>query len=251
MVPTVSGSASISPAELSAHQDALLLDRRCGRCAERTSALAILRGSTCGACDAHLTWNGRGGVLAGLDAQRALPRRLGYVLIAVSSGLLGVLPFAQLFVQAAGLVVLHLVQLRRPLLWLSPRRRLLARMTLKLWGSTLLVASLFGSILLAPLHAVPGLGTLLNAGAHGVAGALCTVLYIEGGLALLRRRLRWEAEGRPLAAAEWGPPLVLLGALLGFASLVVGALAALFYTLRHLPVPGTTRIVEWLLSVGS
>ena len=40
MVPTVSGSASISPAELSAHQDALLLDRRCGRCAERTSALA-------------------------------------------------------------------------------------------------------------------------------------------------------------------------------------------------------------------
>ena len=34
-------------------------------------------------------------------------------------------------------------------------------------------------------------------------------------------------------------------------TLVIGALAAVSYALRHLSVPGTTRIVEWLLSVGS
>ena len=227
--------------DLEAHYNRLLTSGRCSRCAERVPRAAILGGDQCKHCGASLGYGG-GDVVDSVAARQFWWRLKGYALIAAGSFVAGTMPFLQLAVQIAALFVLHVVVLRGGLRWLPPGRRILARMTMKILGASISAVALMINTAVAPLL---GAGALVLA----VSGPVLTAIYVEGSLWLLRRRLRWEAAGRPVRIGEWVVPVVLVVALLA----AVGAMAAMVwgtvYLVSGTEVPAITEISEFLLEV--
>ena len=98
---------------------------------------------------------------------------VGYGLVAAASFLAGLVPLGQVVVQIAALFILHVIVLRRGLLWLPAGRRILARIAIKLFGAALAGLALLINVAIAPmvgasafvLAAVGPALTALNAGA--------------------------------------------------------------------------------------
>ena len=226
-----------------AHANALLSDGRCCRCAERVPRPRILRLGECGLCGAPLRWRGEGSLLEALEAHRGAWRIWGYGLIAVGSFVASNVPLLQLAVQISALFILHIVVLRRPLLWLSPGRRLAARVTIRLLEAAVACTAFLVNAAVAPIL---GLGAPVLA----VVGPLLTAIYVEGGLKIVRQRLRWESQGRGLGLVEWGLPTGLAAIL----SLMVVATATLVFGTLHvlslIDVPSIDGLVSWFLEFG-
>ena len=172
-------------------------------------------------------------------------RVLVYGVVGVGSLLAGFVPLGGVWMSMFAMFVGHVMLLRRPLRWLPPARRVITRLSMKLWFAFLGVASFVLNLLAAPLLAVAGAGALFSA-LFGV-GALA--LYLEGGLLLVERRIAREAANPRLTLLEWAIPLGLVGGLVvasvGGVILSWGMLSAI----AALDVPGVATIARWLLEV--
>lgn len=225
------------------HQNELLTHGRCGRCAERVSRAAVIRRDRCPYCSSELSWSGGGDVLDELSAKRVRWRLVGYALVAAASFVAGAIPLLQIFVQLLALFVLHVIVLRGGLRWLPASRRILTRISTKLLGAAIATTAVLVNVAVAPL---------LGASAFilAVTGPVLTAIYVEGSLFILRRRLRWEADGVSLRTTEWILPVGLVSALLaavvGTAALVVGAL----HILATADIPTISDISQFLLEFG-
>ena len=144
--------------------------------------------------------------------------------------------------QIVALLVLHVVLLRRPLMWLAPGRRLTARVTIKMVGALLGALSILVNVAVAPLPVVS------SAVLAGVGFGL-TAVYVESGLVVIRQRLRWEADHRPMSVVEWGLPAALVGALLLSTLAVVGAVAGSLHLLAAADVPTVSELAARLLEL--
>ena len=203
----------------------------------------IIRAADCEHCGARLAWSGRGGLLDELEERRGTWRIWGYGLVAAGSFFAGSVPLLQLGVQLAALFILHVVLLRRGLLWLSPGRRILARLTIKLLAAAVACSTLLINVAVAPLVG-------LSAAILAFVGPLMTAVYVEGGLAIVRQRLRWEAEGRPLAFIEWGLPLGLAAAMLTAVAATAAVVVGTLHLLAVAKIPTISEIAAWLLELG-
>jgi hypothetical protein len=225
--------------QLAAHQNALLSHGRCGRCAERVPRASIVRRDDCPHCESALRWTG-GTVLDELEARAARWRILGYVLVGIASFAAGAIPLLQVAVQLGALLVLHVVVLRRSLLWLPPARRVLARLTIKMFGAMLATIALLINVAVAPLLGI-------SAFVLAAVGPLLTAAYVEGGLVILRQRLRWEAEDKPLRAIEWGLPVVFLGAMFLAVAATAGVVIGTLHVLASADIPSVSEFSTMLL----
>ena len=205
-----------------AHHNELLARGRCGRCAEKVSPTALLREASCSHCQSMLTSAGRD-ILHQIKSRQMQWRLFGYALIAMGSFVAGAIPLLQIVVQVMALFILHIIVLRGGLNWLSTKRRILARISIKIFGAAIATTSLLINVAVIPMV---GASAFILA----VVGPLLTAAYIEGGLFILRKRLRWESEERPLQVREWGLPAALLFILFT----AVTATVVLFATLVHL-----------------
>lgn len=225
--------------EMIAHRNTLLSSGRCGRCAERVSRSAIVRRADCPHCGSSLGWTG-GSVLEELDARAAQWRILGYLLVGVASFAAGAVPLMQVAVQLAALFILHVVVLRRGLLWLPAGRRILARLTIKLFGAVLACIALLVNVAIAPFLGI-------SAFVLAAVGPLLTAAYVEGGLVILRQRLRWESDGRPLSPLEWGLPVALFAAIFVAVGATIGMVMGTLHLLANTDIPTVSDLSTTLL----
>ena len=228
---------------LAAHQNELLADGRCAYCAERVKRAEIVRVGECPHCGSTLRWSG-GDVLDDLESRQLRWRLLGYLLVAAASFVAGAIPLLQVGVQLGALFVLHVVVLRRGLQWLPPGRRVLARITIKIFGAALATVALLINVAIAPLV---GLSAFILAG----VGPLLTAAYVEGGLVILRRRLRWEAERKPLRFSEWALPIAFLVALLGAMVGTIATAMGVLHVLANTDIPSVREFAQTLLEYSS
>lgn len=228
--------------DLTGHQNELLATGRCGRCAERVSRSSIVRADECRHCGSTLGYTG-GDVLENLETRRLRWRLLGYILVGVGSFFAGAIPLLQVVVQLVALFVLHVIVLRRGLKWLSPGRRVLARITTKMYGAALAATALLINVAIVPLVGV-------SAFILGAVGPLLTAAYVEGGLLILRRRLEWESRGESLHTSEWALPatfmVALTGVIIGTIAVMMGAL----HLLSTMDVPSVSKLAESLLELA-
>lgn len=228
--------------DLARHRNRLLANGRCGYCAERTVRAAIVRGEECPRCGAALAWDG-GSILDELEERQATWRGLGYLLVAAASFVAGAVPLLQVVVQVAALFILHVVVLRRGLLWLPPGRRVMARVAIKMLGAVLATIALLVNVAIVPFVGV-------SAFVLGLVGPVLTACYVEGGLVILRQRLRWENEGAGLRFVEWGLPLAFFVGL----ALTVGATIAVVMGGLHLvataDIPTVSELAKTFLEMG-
>lgn len=218
-----------------AHQRALMLQRRCGYCAERVGPGVLLRGKPCPHCGRDLRWpsaTDAESVIAAVEGRWKRRRWWIYGLVTGSAALTGFLPFVPTLVALGFMVVLRYSLLREPLEWFSRGRRLTSKFTLKLWLVTIGCLTLTVNELLNVLLFV---NVFLKA-------AVClgtTALFVEVSLWFLRGRLRREAyQGPDLDGWEWGVPAALMGGVL-----VLGASAILAVVLTWEVVVGLFRSV--------
>ncbi|QDG51075.1 hypothetical protein FIV42_10115 [Persicimonas caeni] len=224
------------------HQHQLLAGGRCGLCAERVSRTAILREAACEYCGSTLGFHDHD-VLDALESRRLWWRVLGYAMVAFASFVAGAIPMLQVVVQLLALFILHVVVLRRGLVWLSPSRRILARISMKLFGAVIATMALLVNVAIAPLVGA-------SAFILGAVGPALTALYVEGSLVILRRRLRWEAEEQPLKTAEWALPGGVMVALLVVVGSTVGAVAGTLHALSTADIPTVSEIAKTLLELA-
>lgn len=225
-----------------AHQHELLANGRCGLCAERVPRTAIVREADCPHCGSALAFHDHN-VLDALESRRLRWRLLGYAMVAFASFLAGAIPLLQVGVQLVALFILHVVVLRRGLIWLSPGRRVLARISMKLFGAVIATMALLVNVAIAPFVGV-------SAFILGAVGPALTALYVEGSLVILRRRLRWEADERPLKPAEWALPVSVLVALLVVVGATVGAVVGTLHVLSSADIPTVSEISTFLLELA-
>jgi len=226
-----------------AHHDALLVRGRCGRCAEVVDRRRLLRKVACNHCGASLAPLGLHDLPTRLEQGRWRWRVVGYSLVAVASFAAGLVPLAQSLVQIAAIFVLHVVLLRRPLQWLTPARRMTTRFTVKLLGAGLGAVGVLVNVAVAPL---PGVSAFVLAG----VGFALTAIYVEVGLAVVRRRLKWEADGVGLRIIEWALPGALIGGLLLSTFGLLGAAAGSLHLLASADIPTISELAAWLLQLG-
>jgi hypothetical protein len=241
--PRLPGGLLLEPVlDLDAHHDALLLRGRCGCCAEPVTRHRLLRQLDCEHCGASLCPRGAHDLHTRLEHGRLAWRSVGYGLVAAASFFAGTVPLVQAALQIVAFLVLHVVLLRRPLYWLTPVRRLTARTTIKLLGAVLGATSVLVNLLVAPL---PGVSNAVLA----IVGFAFTAAYVEGGLVILRRRLLWEAEGRPLSPVEWGLPAGLIGVLVMSTLGLVGATVGSLHLLATADIPTVSQLAARLLEL--
>ena len=192
-------------ARLSAKEEALqrrlVLSRRCGHCAEKVAAIDVLRQTSCPFCQGSLQTSR--GLQQDMESRQRNTRIFGYGLIGLASFLAGWIPLMQSLVHLAGLFVLHILLLRRTLEWLPPSRRILTRMSVKLFGSFIALSGVLVNIALAPFVGLSPFVLLF-------VGPALTALYIEGSLRIIRRSVAQAAQGKSPSFWEWLLPLSVL-----------------------------------------
>jgi len=209
-------------ARRTAHEHVLLSARRCGRCAERIDGTIILRREACPHCGSRVrvTDDDDPSALIGRICGPSGSRRFAvYAALAVAAFAAGWFPLVAGAVRLAGLLVLYGLLLRPALDWLSGPRRMLARFSVRALLALWALLPWLVDVLFAPAVGV-------NAVVAGVLTFACTIAYVESSLALIRNRLRRQAETSDLDRWEWllPIPVVVLFALLFVPSLlVVGA----------------------------
>lgn len=182
-------------------------------------------------------------VLHQIKSRQMQWRLFGYALIAMGSFVAGAIPLLQIVVQVMALFILHIIVLRGGLNWLSTKRRILARISIKIFGAAIATTSLLINVAVIPMV---GASAFILA----VVGPLLTAAYIEGGLFILRKRLRWESEERPLQISEWGLPAALLFILFTAVTVTVVLFATLVHLITSAEIPAIGFITSTLLEVA-
>ncbi len=223
------------------HRLRLLETGRCGRCAEPISRSGILRGNECDHCG-QAPKPPSDELLDQLTNRRLRWRLAAYGAIGLASFFAGTVPLLQSLFQICALVVLHVMVLRRGLRWLGMRRRIVTRLNIKLFGATLSAAAILLNVAVAPLV---GLGAFVLA----TSGPLLAAVYVEGGLAMLRRGLRREVDGDSLQTIEWMLPAGLVAILVVAMLATAGLVAGVVHLLASMEIPGVDAITESVLEV--
>ena len=245
--PTAQADSALSggstqPGEVSSrrdrHRQGLLVAGRCGHCAELVSRMSILRGATCPHCEHELCQpTGEAlEVVHELVAQWCRKRWFFYGALTAGTLLSGLVPLLAAPVRFLGLVALHLVVVRRPLRWLSLRRRIATRFSIKLLLVILALMGLLADVVVAGLPVLSG----VVASVVTLASALA---FAEGALCLIENRLEREAQTQRLDWWEWAVPLLLASALLVVTGLIVGVAAAAYYLVLEAPLPSLGEIL--------
>ena len=222
------------------HQQELLTGRRCCHCAEIVPSLVILKSTACPKCGQTVAAEaGSGGldVVNRLASQWKIWRWVIYPITAIAALLTGWLPFVAAILRFVGLLVVHIALVRRPILWLTAKRRMTTRFTLRLCLSAIAVAGLLVDVLMIPW---PG----ANAAVAVATTFLGTALYAEGALWLVRNRLRREVVTARLEVWEWIVPAALVVVLL---AVTVGAAVAIglaLYAIKSLQIPFLSGVLS-------
>ncbi len=226
-----------SSADLAAHQQALLLGRRCASCAEHVAARTLIDKTSCPHCGKVSRWQRLDDVEARVDAILQPWRRRRYWiygLTAAGSFLTGSLPVVATVVTIIALVVMRHTVLRAPMVWLGPRRRVVTRLWLRLW---LVIVALSALVLNELLTLLP----IANMFIKAIVSVAAAAGYLELGLAYSRNRIRREQRGPELDWWEWALPaamlaLILIGcvAVIAVGIFVFAALGATFDWLEGL-----------------
>lgn len=202
--------ALASSTDLAAHQQALLLARRCPSCAEHVPLRTLLDQTSCPHCGQVSRWPRLDDVEARVAAILQPWRRRRYWiygLAAAGSCLTGSLPVVATVVTLSALLVLRHTVLRAPMVWLGPRRRITTRLWLRLW---LLLVALLALVLNELLTLLPLAGMLIKA----IVSVAAAAGYLELGLAYCHNRIRREQRGPELDWWEWALPLAMLALIL-------------------------------------
>ncbi len=224
-----------------AHQMELVHAGRCRRCAERVSRAKILRGGECPHCGSVLN-QATQKVLDQLEIRRLRWRLAGYGLVGVASFFAGAIPLLQTVVQVVALFILHVIVLRRGLVWLAPGRRIFARLNMKLFGAVVSAMALLINVAIAPFL---GFSAFILA----ATGPVLTAIYVEGGLVIVRSSLRRESEGRRLQLTEWALPVAFIIALVFLVVGTLGLVAGALHLLASLEIPAVGELAETLLEL--
>lgn len=222
------------------HQNALLERQRCGRCAEPIPALLALRGGSCPHCESAVMWRFDADPTAAIAASWRWRATALYALLAVGSMLASTIPLLESAIFVGALFFAHFGILRPGLRWLSGGRRIFARISLKLLAALIAASNLVLDVLFAPL-------VLFRAVILAVVSVVGLMLYLELSMAILRRRIVWDHEGRPLSPVEWGVPALMLGGLVG----VVGggslAVVGVLHWMANAEIPQVSSFAAFLL----
>ena len=216
---------------LSRHRRELTILGRCPCCAEHVGALQVLRGRPCAHCGTDLSRTGLCSpdeIIAHLRERWGRWRFVAFPLIAIATAMAGFVPLLGGLVRVVGMVIIHLAFVRRPLRWLSMRRRLTTKTTLRLYLAALAMLGLLVDALAAPLFGV-------NALVSGGVSVIIAVIYAEGALAFICGRMNAEARGEALTWWEWAIPGVLILLMISCASALVAAIAGMVKLLTMVP----------------
>lgn len=235
---------TLTPEQEWSHRQALLLKHRCSHCAEPLSPQVILQGGQCSHCSNEIFWRGDFDAELLIETVSAKWRRWRWPavgLMVVGNLIGGWVPLLPSLMLLVALVVIHFALVSRPLRWLSMKRRVATRFTLKLLLATLALVKLAVNILVMPLI-----------GAHVVILAFVSVsavlVYSIGAQRLIGNRLRRETVTAKLDAWEWMVPAGLAGGLVIVCGIGFGLLALLLYMLAELDVPAVSDVARFILS---
>lgn len=210
------------------HQLALLLGGRCRRCAEKIPGGTVLRGRPCPRCgEATLPSPADREMLHRLSSERASVRLwVAVAVVAVASLAASWFPLLTSLLLLAALLWIRATLVRPALQLLTPQRRQVSRLTLRLAAACFFAASL---ILFELLTFIPGFGALAKV-------ALSTGQVAAAGL-FARRYLTWqtEREARGLPIAGWEVAL-LAGVLLTLLVFTAASVALLWWVAQKLGV---------------
>jgi hypothetical protein len=196
-------------------------------------SLVILKSKPCPKCGRTVAAEAGGG---GLDVVDHLARRwkvwrwVIYPLTAAAALATGWVPFVAAILRFLGLLIVHIALVRRPILWLSARRRMTTRFTLRLTLAAIAVIGLLIDVLMIPW---PG----ANAAVALVTTFLATMVYAEGALWLVTNRLRREVVTARLDTWEWIVPATLVAVLVVSIVAVAAALVLAMYVIKSLEIP--------------
>lgn len=239
-------SHAITPAD-TLHTRLLLQRRRCPHCAETVSSAVVLRGGTCGRCQREVH------SVAGVDVEDVIEairkdwrrwRWPVYLLVFIAQAATSWIPVAPAILMFVSLIAVELLMIRRPLRWLSVRRRIVSRASLRLSAAVITIIDLLLNLVLLPLIGV-------NVLTIGVVGTLLVVGYVEVSLAVASNRLRREARAPGLDWWEWSVPAFLILLVFGASFGILGSASLFLYVLSMLQVPGVSDIANFLLSSGA
>ncbi len=206
-------------------------------------SLVILESRVCPKCGLTVAAEAGGGgldVVNRLASQWRIWRWLIYPVTAAAALLTGWLPFVAAVLRLAGLLVVHIVLVRRPILWLSARRRFATRFTLRLCLAAIAVLGLLVDVLVIPW---PG----ANSAVAVATTFLGTALYAEGALWLVKNRLEREVVTARLDVWEWIVPATLVLVLVGATVAVAAAIGFALYVIESLQIPFLSGLVGNLL----
>jgi hypothetical protein len=196
------------------HELALLLSGRCRRCAERIPGGTALRGLPCPRCgEQTLPSPTDREVLHQLASDRASVRLwLAVAVVALAGFAASWFPLLTSVLLIAALVWIRITLVRPALQFLTPQRRMVSRLTLRLAAGCFVAAAILLNELLTFIPAFGALAKVaLSAGQVAAAGLFA------------RRYLAWqtEREARAIPMAAWE-----VGLLVGFLLLLLVFTAA-------------------------
>ena len=220
------------------HRRKLLLQGRCGRCAEQVPASVALRGRPCPHCGDRLVIPG--GLDAELTATAGVWRWVVYGLVLVSTLVGGLIPLLPTVLVFGSMMVAQVFIVRRPLKWLSPARRVTARFNLSLVLALLNAFNLFINVLILPFVG-------LSAVVASAVGTLLTVAYVEAALAFVRGRIEAEGREEPLRAWEWALPASLVTLLVVTTVGSVGSVALMAHLVVNSEVVWAADVARFLV----
>jgi hypothetical protein len=115
---------------------------------------------------------------------------------------------------------------------------------MKLLGAAIAATALLINVAIVPLVGV-------SAFILGFVGPILTAVYVEGGLMILRKRLRLEADGESIKTSEWVLPVGVLVALLVAVAATVGVVLGTLHLLANADIPTISDISKSLLEHSS
>ena len=234
-----SSNSGPGPSRWDRQRRELLVAGRCSQCAESVPRISILRREPCPHCECELCHPTRGAleVVQGLEAGWHRRRWFCYGALTAGTLLTGLVPLLAAPVRFFGLVALHLLVVRRPLRWLSLRRRIATRFSIKLLLVVLALVGLVADVVVAGLPVLNGL-------VASVVTLATAVAFAEGALRVISNRVQREVETHRLDWWEWTLPLLLGSALLLLTAVMAGVAVALYYLLFEAQLPSIGDVVS-------
>ncbi|MFP2903878.1 hypothetical protein ACLESD_02155 [Pyxidicoccus sp. 3LFB2] len=210
------------------HELALLLAGRCRRCAEKIPGGAVLRGKPCPRCDEQtLPSPTDREVLHRLATERASARLwVAVAVVAVASLAASWFPLLTSILLVAALMWIRVTMVRPALQLLTPQRRQVSQLTLRLSAGCFVAAAiLLGEV----LTFIPAFGAM--------AKVVLSTSQVAAAGVFARRYLAWqtEREARGIPLARW-EVVLLVGFMLSLGVFTVGSVLLLWWLFEKLGV---------------